>query len=265
MSDYLWDKTGEAEEEVKRLEELLSEFRHRPRALELPAAVGARGAERRRASRVFRPAVFAVAATLLLVVLAGALFVLRRGAAGDDGRREQQQAASQGPQSTTRQDSPRRSMTPQAAMPQNVETARHANESVRRDEPDEPGGRDGRTAKDERTLKDERMARQVVHGKSERLQDGGGEVIPRRGGGLKSASSRPDERDNVAPGTTTRIIAEAAPLEEPHVPLEERRRLAKDDLMYVLRLTGLKLKEVQRKTQRVDGLKSAFDEQRRNR
>jgi hypothetical protein len=34
--------------------------------------------------------------------------------------------------------------------------------------------------------------------------------------------------------------------------------------MYVLRLTGLKLKEVQKKTQKVDGWKSAFDEQKPN-
>ena len=50
---------------------------------------------------------------------------------------------------------------------------------------------------------------------------------------------------------------------EKRLPLEVRRQRAKDELMYALRLTSLKLKDVQRKTQKVDGLKSAFDEQKR--
>lgn len=37
MSDYLWDKTGEADDETKRLEELLGGLKFRPRPLELPA------------------------------------------------------------------------------------------------------------------------------------------------------------------------------------------------------------------------------------
>ena len=39
MSDYLWDKTGEREEEVERLEGLLGNLRYKPRPLELPAEV----------------------------------------------------------------------------------------------------------------------------------------------------------------------------------------------------------------------------------
>jgi len=103
MSDYLWDKTGEADKDVKRLEGLLGEFRHRPRALELPAEVGGHDISQFRAPRLFRPAWLAVAAALLLVVLAGALFVLRRGAAGGDERREQNQAATRDQQSAPRQ------------------------------------------------------------------------------------------------------------------------------------------------------------------
>ncbi len=38
MSDYLWDKTGEADEETRRLEELLGGLKFQPRPLELPAA-----------------------------------------------------------------------------------------------------------------------------------------------------------------------------------------------------------------------------------
>jgi len=37
MSDYLWDKKGEPDAEVARLETLLGTFAHEPRRLELPA------------------------------------------------------------------------------------------------------------------------------------------------------------------------------------------------------------------------------------
>ena len=37
MSDYLWDKTGEPDAEVERLETLLASFSHAPRPLALPA------------------------------------------------------------------------------------------------------------------------------------------------------------------------------------------------------------------------------------
>jgi hypothetical protein len=72
---------------------------------------------------------------------------------------------------------------------------------------------------------------------------------------VTSATFSPKERNRVATVAPPRVTAESA-------TLEERRRAAKDDLMYALRLTGLKLKEVQRKTQKVDGWKSAFDEQK---
>ena len=73
MSDYLWDKTGEADPEVERLEELLGAFAHRPGRLELPPEEVAAPA------RIGRPrfAWYAAAAALLLAALAGALVALR--------------------------------------------------------------------------------------------------------------------------------------------------------------------------------------------
>jgi hypothetical protein len=255
MSDYLWDKSGGPDAEVERLEELLGEFRHRPRPLELPPEIIGRDDARTRASRAYSPAWLAVAAALLFVVLAGALVVLRRGAGTGVGRPEQNETASQGSRSTTPHDSrsmtphdsPRQSASPQVAATRNDVGARGESESVKRDERDESDGRG------ERTAKDERMARQAVSRKPERRPDGGESVLRQRGG-LKSAGSRADEHREVA-DATTRAVAESA-------PLEERQRLAKDDLMYVLRLTGLKLREVQRRTRNVDDWKSAFDEQK---
>ncbi|HEX6623729.1 MAG TPA: hypothetical protein VF064_08455, partial [Pyrinomonadaceae bacterium] len=74
MSDYLWDKTGEPDAEVERLEKLLGPLGHQPRALELPPAARVEQAPRRLWSR---PAL-AAAAALALMLLAGAwLFASR--------------------------------------------------------------------------------------------------------------------------------------------------------------------------------------------
>jgi len=63
MNDsYLWDRTGEPDQEIQQLEELLSELRYQPQRLDLPKNLSRR--------RSFRPAL-AVAATLLLVLAIG--------------------------------------------------------------------------------------------------------------------------------------------------------------------------------------------------
>ncbi len=75
MSDYLWDKSGEPDAEVERLETLLGELRFEPgRKLELPPEMIVPA---RSHSRSY-PA-FAVAAALALMILAGVwLAVIRR-------------------------------------------------------------------------------------------------------------------------------------------------------------------------------------------
>jgi hypothetical protein len=74
MSDYLWDKTGEPEEDVERLEQLLGTLRYEPRPLQLPEDFSARAARNsfRPQQRPFRWQRLAVAASLLLTLLAGA-------------------------------------------------------------------------------------------------------------------------------------------------------------------------------------------------
>ena len=78
MSDYLWDRTGERDAEVERLETLLGAYAHKARPLELPAEEAIAAAPRaprplsftRRpfASRLFAPAGLAAAAALALAV-----------------------------------------------------------------------------------------------------------------------------------------------------------------------------------------------------
>ena len=75
MSDYLWDKTGEAEEDVERLENLLGALRYQPRPLELPEALLP---TRTRTATFFSRPRLAIAASLLLTLLAGSWLMTRR-------------------------------------------------------------------------------------------------------------------------------------------------------------------------------------------
>jgi hypothetical protein len=78
MSDYLWDKTGEAEEDVEQLENLLGALRYQPRPLEIPATAMP-NVMRPRTTLIFSRTRLAVAASLLLTLLAGMWFVTRQG------------------------------------------------------------------------------------------------------------------------------------------------------------------------------------------
>lgn len=98
MSDYLWDKSGEPDEEVKRLETLLGEMRFEPsRQLELPPETNV--FTRPRAH--WYPAL-AVAAALALMILAGAWLAVGRrdGAAPSDAQVAENSAASATPNPT---------------------------------------------------------------------------------------------------------------------------------------------------------------------
>jgi hypothetical protein len=74
MSDYLWNKSGEPDAEVERLEELLGTFRHQPSRLELPSTAKV---ERPRA--LFFPAIAVAAAIALMLLGAAWLMVVRTG------------------------------------------------------------------------------------------------------------------------------------------------------------------------------------------
>lgn len=88
MSDYLWDKKGEPDAEVARLEALLGGFAHETRRLELPAVAATPEppparllpfTTRLRASRLFAPAALAAAAALLVAsVLVASAFLRAR-------------------------------------------------------------------------------------------------------------------------------------------------------------------------------------------
>jgi hypothetical protein len=68
-ADYLWDKTGEPDPEVKQLEEILGTLRYQPRPLEIPA--GLHVGRERSFFRGFRShaAPLAIAATVAMLLL----------------------------------------------------------------------------------------------------------------------------------------------------------------------------------------------------
>ena len=65
-SDYLWDKTGEPDPEIRELEEILGTLRYQPRPLDIPASVSVGG--RRSFFRSATPSL-AIAAAIALIVL----------------------------------------------------------------------------------------------------------------------------------------------------------------------------------------------------
>jgi hypothetical protein len=75
--DYLWDKTGAADADVRELEALLGGLRYEPRPLALPAKV-APAAARREAQRFPALRLAAVAALALLALAATLWLTLRR-------------------------------------------------------------------------------------------------------------------------------------------------------------------------------------------
>jgi hypothetical protein len=223
MSEYLWDKTGEADAEVERLEELLGGLRHRPSAFELPAEMQTRPHIR---SRVFRPAWLAFAAALLLAILAGALVALRHNAP-DAGKL----SAAQPPR-----------QTPPHSPPQVSQPAGGAN-STPAPEPEE-GGRQAASQDASDRQGRRQSGRRAANGKRVRRL-------------LTPASDGSGEHEEVA-GTTA-----GGAREDESAALESRGREAKEQLVYALRLTSYTLKEVQRKTQGADNARPAFDERER--
>jgi hypothetical protein len=226
MSDYLWDKSGERDAEVERLEELLGKLRHSPRALELPPDVEA---DAGRAPRRFRAAWLAVAAALLLAIMAVAFVALRSERANDN-----RQSASQDSQNPVRRVAPTQSRSPELAASPGVKPA------------PPPEIRDVRVVNQDASQKQEprRGGVRVVGARPER------ELMTIRG-------SSPKEHESVAV-QTLQGGGEQSPAE-----VAARQQLAKEQLVYALRLTSSKLKELRKKTQGIVDSKSAFDERNR--
>jgi hypothetical protein len=241
MSDYLWDKTGEPDAEVERLEGLLKAFGHRPRTLELPAAEAAPpDAQRSRCSgtaglvlapRLPVPAVrfsaarLAVAAALLLAFVAGASVYLRM------------RIATVEHSATT------------VGGEMSVKDGNAGREAHTASAPFESGRATG-----VRQARDEKVAVPVFTPEQK-----GGQLafIAKRRQRLAPAAASNSERGGGDVSAVEALRAESR--DGAHAALESTRLMAKEQLVYALRLTGAKLREVQRKTQGLNNSKPAFD------
>ena len=238
MSDYLWDKSGEPDAEVERLETLLASLRHTPRPLALPEDVAADAAPSARRSfawrrllpaRIFEPVWLAAAAALLLTFMLGAGALMRGRLAADEDRaasHDARQRQTQGPSRQSPTPEPRQS----PPAPQEAADAARGPESV-----NVPAKGNGVVT----VVKD---------------------VPGRRAGAQTADFSKPRQRQAVTEtevaergGRTGTLEAMSARGREGAASLFDGTRLmAKEQLIYALRLTGAKLKEVQGKAHGAD-------------
>lgn len=226
MSDYLWDKTGEPDADIARLEELLGELRHNSaRALELPPEIEALAV--RKPLRV-RAAWLAVAAGLLLAVMASAFMALRSDRTSNNMR------ASQDSQGAATHDATPNSPTPQLAAPSDMKPTPRME------------------------IRDARALRQLPMRKGEPQRSVVRLVAVRPEREFEAtASNSANDHEGVAVKTLSGRVWDTSSAE-----LAAQRQLAKEQLVYALHLTSFKLKEVHKKTQGIADSKQTFN--RRN-
>lgn len=236
MSDYLWDKTGEPDAEVERLERALGALRHRPRPLELPADAVPEtrrpwhfdDVQRFRSSRLFAPAGLAAAAALLLAFLLGAAALLRPRLANEGG------VASR---------VPGQAEEPRRPAGQETESTNGTTERT---------AAAGRTEHEEAAVKDFMPA-------PRRVRDGSPAAASRRR--QEAAPSAPE----VARADEGFVLEAVRAAGDAPMLIESTRLAAKEQLVYALRLTGEKLRDVRLRTQGSDGEKPAPEERKRTR
>jgi hypothetical protein len=247
MSDYLWDRKGEPDADVARLEELLGAFAHEPRPLELPAEAVTHEprparllpfAPRPRAPRLFAPALLAAAAALVVAAVLVASAFLRARTANEGGH------AADARESSRPKDDARKDGRPQPP----------AAERVMSEPPPPPAG----GAKDENAAAHVGDGKPRVKGERARL-----ESLPRVGRRPKDvlpivAASRWEKGSTVdaargGAGAGRGLTVEAMGAREGASGfVESTRLLTKEQLVYALRLTGAKLRDVRERAHGTD-------------
>lgn len=233
MNDYLWDKSGEADAEVERLEELLGSLRHTHRAPELPCEVETHASTRAglfSGTSFPRPARLAVAAALLLAVLAGT-FVMLRSSSKSDGR-----AASNAAQVTQ----PRASATEEVRAPE-VAASPSKQSAAPENSPREIEQRGAQEAAQSLPKEQRREP------PPEASANGPAREV------FKTLASVPNR-----PRVDARLRTMRAGFDGGAFDVQSRVR-AKEQLVYAMRLTSEALKEVRGRASGVDAHANAFD------
>jgi hypothetical protein len=220
MSDYLWDKKGERDAEVARLETLLGAFAHEPRPLELPADVEPERptakllpfASRLRASRLFAPALAAAAALVVASFLVASLFMRAR-------------VSGEAPRAAAQPPPPQETRKEERAM-------------------SEPPPREG-DVKDEAPadvgrVKDKRAAVETLP------------RVARRRSDVQVASSRQPKLKDVAGAEQGFTLEAMATQKGVSTLVDSTRMMTKEQLVYALRLTSAKLKDMRERAQKAE-------------
>jgi hypothetical protein len=219
MSDYLWDKTGEPEEDVAQLEDLLGALKYQPRPLEIPATAMpvATAAARPRPAQSFSRPRLALAASLVLTLLAGAWLFTRQ----DEPQRNRLAEVKQGSPAAG-------GGQPDAAAVLNAETNKHA--SPGHTESPEPRADKKVAVVAASTPRPYRAARQPV---------------------VKRHRSQPRVEEN-SPAPPAEVAITAGAMQwQVEQPLTPQQREATEQLMLALRLASAKLNYAQREMQEI--------------
>jgi hypothetical protein len=254
MSEYLWDKTGEPDAEVERLETLLANLSHIPRPLALPSEEAAHVSPRARRrdawrhgawlrffpARLFEPVGLAAAAALVLTLLLGASVLMRARVAMDEGHAgsRAERAASREVRPTQMQPQPPRQAAPRQqetpSTPQATATVGHGPESA--DVLSKANGGAPSVRQPPRV----RASAQTVASVKPRQKTAApvGQTVARAGGAGRLETLSEKGREGVSS------------------LFDGTRLMAKEQLIYALRLTGAKLKEVQSKAHGADEQKT---------
>ncbi|HLL71962.1 MAG TPA: hypothetical protein VK363_11045 [Pyrinomonadaceae bacterium] len=223
MSDYLWDKTGEPEEDVEQLENLLGTLRYQPRPLEIPATAMPTAARPRAFTTIFSRPRIALAASLLLTLLAGMWFVTRQ----DEQQKEPLAKVEQGTTTTSGSRQTETAVVPNAATDSNASTGSAVgNASI--DNAVEPAPRQ-KKAVVVATPKTQRAPRQFVAKRQKRQP--------------RVEETMPAPLEEVAVGGGMRWQVEQ--------PMTAQQREATEQLMLALRLASAKFNYAQREMQEI--------------
>lgn len=248
MSDYLWDRKGEPDADVARLETLLGTFKHAPRALDLPAEPAVpeprpagllHFAPRLRASRLFAPAALAAAAALLVAsVLVASAFLRARVPAQDERANAPE---SPRPKDDALKDAAPKDDAPKEEAPKDVRPQRHEVVRGMLEPPPPLGG-----------VKDKTKVESVAVGN---LSNGA-----RRRKDVQTSVATTKRRQKLPDAVTGEAGAgEGLTLEAMRsgfsgsALVENARLLTKEQLVYALRLTGTKLRDVRERAQGTEG------------
>ncbi|MBV8858238.1 MAG: hypothetical protein JOZ02_15005 [Acidobacteria bacterium] len=234
MSDYLWDKKGEPDADVARLESLLGTFAHEPRPLEWPAGAAAPEprpakllpfASRLRTSRRFAPAALAAAAALLVASVLVASAFLRARVADEGGRATARESSR--PDAGARKDE-------RPAAPPQVERTMLEPPPFE----DLKGGKKVESAAVGNLPKVERQRKGLQLAAAPRRRQRDLNAEPLQNGGAGSGGGLTLEAMSTRAGASSLV--------------DNARLLTKEQLVYALRLTGAKLRDIREKAQKAE-------------